>query len=238
MVGKMTKVSAAAIATFIFALPLFLSIFIPLVVVDSLTYLMLYIFLSALLMFLSALLLVYSIFENRAIKLFIPCATASAVLVIMFVIFIAVNDSLSNESEFIIGADYNKFNSKKWQKAGLSGSDSREYMLKDLTKNILPNKNIEEVINLLGDPYAVISEQKRYYSYSTDGNTVFRLSHRDENGNITSQELIDKKSLYDSEIMKSSMIYYITGSGLIDNSTLDIYFDENGIFKEYKLGQT
>jgi hypothetical protein len=142
------------------------------------------------------------------------------------------------ESEFIIGANYNKFNNAKWKKADYNNANQREYMLKDLTKNILPNKSIEEVINILGDPYAVISEQKTYYSYSTDEDTIFRLNHRDENGNITSQELIDTKSLYESEIMKSSMIYYITGPAFMDHTTLEIYFDENGIFKEYRLGQS
>lgn len=184
----------------------------------------------------SVVFLILSFFIKYIREISIVSIIVSAVLVGNFLISFTIF-RMHNESEFIIGANYNKFNSAKWQKADFYETNQREYMLKDLTKNILPNKNIVEIIDLLGDPYAIVSEGKTYYSYSDDsGDIAFRISNKDENGKHIFYDIIDKNSMYQSEIIKGSMIYYITGPAFMDHSTLDIYFNENGMFKEYKLG--
>ncbi|MCL1973010.1 MAG: hypothetical protein FWG57_08515 [Endomicrobia bacterium] len=227
----------AAITTFIFALPIVLSNFIYLGIPGGSLYFLLYLLFCICFVPLSVFLFILSLFFKKIRETAITGIIVSAVLIMMLLLSILIF-KLHDESGFIIGANYNKFNSVKWQKAKFYVSNQREYMLKDLVQNILPNKNIEEMIGLLGDPHAVISGDNAYYLYSRDGDTVFRINYSDKNGNSASYELIDKKSLYKSNIMKGSMIYYITGPGFMDPWALYIFFDEDGIFKEYKLGST
>ena len=227
----------ASITTFIFALPIILSNFIYLGIPGGALYSILYLIFCICFVPLSVFFLILSFFIKKLRETAITGIIVSAVLIMMLLLSITIF-KLHDESEFIIGANYNKFDSVKWQKADFYNTNLREYMLKDLVQNILPNKNIEELVDLLGDPHTVISGDNRYYLYSADGDTMFRINYRDESGNITSYELIDKKSLYKSDIMKGSMIYYITGPGFIDPWALYIYIDESGIFKEHKLGST
>jgi hypothetical protein len=227
----------AAITAFIFALPIVLSCFIYLGAAGGAMYFIIYFIFCLCFVPVSVLLLLISFFIKGIREISVAGIIISAILTGMFAISVTIS-ALHNESEFITGANYSKFNSEKWKKADYNGTNQREYMLKDLVQNIMPDKNMKEIINLLGAPYAIISEGKTYYSYSEDGSTVFRASSRDESGNIKSYEFLDINALYRSETKEENMIYYITGPAFMDHATLNIYFDKNGIFREYKLSSS
>ncbi|MDR2192380.1 MAG: hypothetical protein LBO62_05850 [Endomicrobium sp.] len=232
--GKIKTISA--IVAFIFTIPLVLAHFIYIKPIWGVEYFFLYLVLFVYFIILSAFLLILIlIFNNNFLKkLYAVTKTVMLVLIAMFLINCAIV-LLTNEKEFITGANYYKFNGEKWQKADFYNSNLRKYMLKDLVKNVLPNKNIEEVISILGDPYSAASENKTYYLYSIDGNLVFQEVDIDENGKIIRSDFIDKKQLYQSGI---TSINYITGPNFIDCETLIISFDENGIFRKYEIGSS
>jgi hypothetical protein len=243
MDSRSSEIVISAIIVLIFALPMILSKFIYLGIAGSYPwfsmYFILYIIACVFFISLSAVLFFIKIFakKNYTKNILTLIGTISGVLIIMFLLNVVII-AVHKESEFIIGANYNKFNSAKWQKADYNNVNQREYILKDLVQNILPNKNIIEILNILGEPHAIVSDGKTYYPYSENGDMIFRSSERDENEKAKDSGLLDVKDLYQSEIKKEIMIYYITGPAFIDHSTLNIYFGENCIFKEYKLGSS
>ena len=50
------------------------------------------------------------------------------------------------------GANYLKFNQNQWQKNTTNTASARQYMLKDIVRNILPGRNRSEIENILGVP--------------------------------------------------------------------------------------
>ncbi len=234
------KIIVASIA-FLFGLPLILSNFIYIEPLYGFKYLSLYLILCGYLTALSVFLLIVTVlFKSKLLKkLSMICIIAMSIIVVILLVNFSIVFALHGiygKSEFIIGANYNKFNSEKWQKSDGYGENRREYMLKDLTQNILPNKNIKEIVELLGIPYGIVLKGKTYYAYSENGIVEFRSGNMEENNKIQSYDFLDINTLYQPETNKEFMIYYITGPVFMGHSTLDIYFEKKAVFKEYKLG--
>ncbi len=184
----------SSFAVFIFALPAILRTFMLLPFQSYLYYYIIYISL----IILSGLIIIISITLLRFIKktksFFNKCLTISLYVFIILSAMLVINIILVKVllNGLPIGSNYLKFNSKTWQSAYHDGTKNRQYMIKDLTINILPGKTKTEIEAILGKPDIVYDSGE--IAYITGLNRTYILSVDME----ILQIYLDKNGLFDT----------------------------------------
>lgn len=142
-----------SLTAFIFTLPAILSCFVDVSIINGFHYYMIYFFVTGITFCVSFIcaLLILILRKMRILKVILTYSfTVFIVLLLMFFLNIAINKLILNDLPH--GSNYLKFNSIKWKQHDKTASMIRQYMIKDLLRNVLPGKNKIEIEKILGVP--------------------------------------------------------------------------------------
>ena len=156
------QVKISFLSALFFSLPSILSYFIYVYIVDKTFYYIIYFILILLSFFIMLLTLI--------LKLFIKKHIVKTLFLSSFVVFLTLSLVFSGNVilyKFFLkdlppGANYLKFEQEQWQENAKTDNYTRQYMLKDLIKNILPKKSKSEIISILGKPDNIYEDKIEY----------------------------------------------------------------------------
>lgn len=154
-------ITLSLLITLFFSLPSILSCFVYTYVTDKTSYYIIYFTLSALSFFTAALSFTLTFFIKKNIIKTMYLSALTIFLTLMFVFSGSIALHKLILKNLPTGANYMKFEQTNWQK-DITGSNIRQYMLKDLVKNILPGMNRNEVITMLGAPSNIYNDRIEY----------------------------------------------------------------------------
>lgn len=156
------QVKISFLSALFFSLPSILSYFIYVYIVDKTFYYIIYFILILLSFFIMLLTLI--------LKLFIKKHIVKTLFLSSFVVFLTLSLVFSGNvilhklllKDLPPGANYLKFEQEQWQENAKTDNYTRQYMLKDLIKNILPKKSKSEIISILGKPDNIYEDKIEY----------------------------------------------------------------------------
>lgn len=156
------QINIPFLSALLFSLPSILSCFTYVYIVDQTPYYLIY-FISVLLSFFIAALSFILIFFMK--KNIVKIIYISSFIVFLTLSFVFAGKIMLHKlllKDLPLGANYLKFEQKQWQENTKNDTYIRQYMLKDLIKNTLPEKSKKEIIVILGEPNNFYDDKIEY----------------------------------------------------------------------------
>jgi len=188
---------------FLFTIPSFLSCFFYFPITETSLYYPLYflfIILSAAATFTGGFLTLFVKNKYLVKKIFITGFLSFILLITMTATTAVINKIILRDLP--AGSNYKPFNQDEWKLSDKKdNSKLRQYMLKDIIQNILPDKNKDEIINLLGAPDGIDTDSIDYITgpgrnpYLSDNIEVLKIVFDDSQQYARCYIITDTKNL-------------------------------------------